>query len=36
MGKELSLEYGKRNAIEGELLVKVIPTKINGQKNISN
>jgi PPOX class probable F420-dependent enzyme len=36
MGKELSVEYGKRNAIEGELLVKVIPTKINGQKNISN
>ena len=36
MGKELSLEYGKRNAIEGELLIKVIPTKINGQKDISN
>jgi PPOX class probable F420-dependent enzyme len=35
MGKELSSEYGKRNAIEGELLVKVIPTKINGQKDIS-
>ena len=35
MGKELSSGYGKRNAIEGELLVKVIPTKINGQKDIA-
>ena len=36
MGKEASLEYGRRNAIGGELLIKVIPTKINGQKDISN
>ena len=36
MGKELSLEYGKRNAIEGELLIRVVPTKINGQKDVSN
>jgi PPOX class probable F420-dependent enzyme len=35
MGKELSLAYGKRNAVEGELIIKVIPTKINGQKDIS-
>ena len=35
MGKELSLGYGKRNAVEGELIIKVIPTKINGQKDIS-
>ena len=35
MGKELSLDYGKRNAVEGELIIKVIPTKINGQKDIS-
>ncbi len=35
MGKKLSLEYGKRNAVEGELLIKVIPIKINGQKDIS-
>lgn len=36
MGKELSLEYGKRNAIEGELLIKVISTKIIDQKDISD
>lgn len=35
IGKELSLDYGKRNAVEGELIIKVIPTKINGQKDIS-
>ena len=35
MGKELSLNYGKRNAVEGELIIEVIPTKINGQKDIS-
>ena len=35
MGKELSLDYGKRNAVEGELIIRVIPTKINGQKDIS-
>ncbi len=35
MGKKLSLEYGKRNAVEGELLIKVIPIKINCQKDIS-
>jgi PPOX class probable F420-dependent enzyme len=35
MGKELSLDYGKRNAVEGELIIKVIPNKINGQKDIS-
>jgi PPOX class probable F420-dependent enzyme len=35
MGKNLSDEYGKRNAVEGELLIKVIPTKTIGQKDIS-
>jgi PPOX class probable F420-dependent enzyme len=35
VGKRLSSEYGKRNAVEGELLIKVIPRKINGQKDIS-
>ena len=35
MGKELPLKYGKRNAVEGELLIKIIPTKIIGQKNVS-
>src|SRR5919112_5420994 len=31
MGKSLSNEYGKRNAVEGEMLIRVIPTKIIGQ-----
>ena len=35
MGKESSNEYGKRNAVEGELLIKVIPKKVIGQKGIS-
>ncbi|MBA3976602.1 MAG: PPOX class F420-dependent oxidoreductase [Nitrosopumilus sp.] len=35
MGKELSNEYGKRNAFDGELLIKVIPKKVIGQKDIS-
>ncbi len=35
MGKSMSDEYGKRNAVEGELLIKIIPTKIIGQKDIS-
>ena len=35
MGKNLSDEYGKRNAVEGELLIKVTPTKTIGQKDIS-
>lgn len=35
MGKELSLIYGKRNAVEDELVIKIIPTKIIGQKNVS-
>ncbi len=35
MGKELSNEYGKRNAVDGELLIKVIPKKVIGQKDIS-
>ncbi len=35
MGKDLSDEYGKRNAVEGELLIKVNPTKTIGQKDIS-
>ena len=35
MGKELSLVYGKRNAVEGELIIKVIPDKIIAQKEIS-
>ena len=36
MGKNLSDEYGKRNAVAGEMIIKVKPTKIIAQKNISD
>ncbi len=35
MGSELTEAYGKRNSVEGELLVKVTPTKIIAWKKIS-
>lgn len=36
MGKENAEKYGKRNAVVGELIIKVKPTKIIAQKNISD
>jgi len=36
MGEELAEAYGKRNSVEGELLVKVTPTKIIAWKKISD
>lgn len=36
MGVERAEEYGRRNAVEGELLVRVTPQKIVAQKNISD
>jgi PPOX class probable F420-dependent enzyme len=36
MGAELGETYGKRNAVEGELLVKVTPTKIVARKGIAD
>lgn len=36
MGVERAEEYGRRNAVEGELLVRVIPRKIVAHKNISD
>jgi PPOX class probable F420-dependent enzyme len=36
MGAELAEAYGKRNGVPGELLVRVTPTKIVAQKNISD
>jgi hypothetical protein len=36
MGDALADSYGKRNAVEGELLVRVTPTKINAQKGIAD
>jgi len=36
MGAELGPAYGKRNAVEGELLVRLTPTHIIRQKGISD
>jgi PPOX class probable F420-dependent enzyme len=36
MGSELAEAYGKRNSVEGELLVNVTPTKIIAWKEISD
>lgn len=36
MGDELADSYGKRNGVEGELLVRVTPVKINAQKGIAD
>ena len=35
MGEELAKVYGKRNAVEGSLLVEVIPTKIISNKDVT-
>src|ERR671933_179790 len=36
MGKDNAERYGKRNAVEGELLVRVKSTKIIAKKNIAD
>src|SRR5436190_5338777 len=36
MGAELAETYGKRNSVEGELLVRVTPTKVVFEKNIAS
>jgi PPOX class probable F420-dependent enzyme len=36
MGAERAEEFGKRNAVAGELLVRVTPTRIIAQKGISD
>ena len=36
MGADLADAYGKRNAVEGELLVRVTPTKILFEKDIAS
>jgi hypothetical protein len=36
MGAEQAEAYGKRNAVEGELLVRITPTHIHGEKNIAD
>lgn len=36
MGQDKAEAFGKRNAVPGELLVRVKPSKINAQKGISD
>ena len=36
MGAELAESYGRRNAVPGELLVRVTPEKIVARKNIAD
>lgn len=36
MGSDRAEEYGKRNGVEGELLIRIKPTKIIAKKNISD
>jgi PPOX class probable F420-dependent enzyme len=36
MGTDKAEAYGKRNAVPGELLVRITPTHIIGEKNISD
>ena len=35
VGADLAAAYGMRNAVEGELLVRITPTKVIAQKNIA-
>ncbi len=36
MGEDLAESYGRRNAVPGELLVRVAPTRIVARKNIAD
>jgi hypothetical protein len=36
MGEDLAETYGKRNGVPGELLVRVIPTRVIFEKNIAS
>lgn len=35
MGEDQAESYGERNSVEGELLVKVTPTKMMGEKDVA-
>ena len=35
MGADQAEAFGRRNAVPGELLVRVTPTKIHAEKNIA-
>lgn len=36
MGSDRAEEYGKRNGVEGELLVRVTPTRVHFEKSIAD
>ena len=36
MGKKNAERYGKRNAVRGEFIISIRPTKIIAQKNVSD
>lgn len=36
MGKEKAEKFGKRNAVDGELIIRIKPTKIIAQKDVSD
>lgn len=36
MGSEQADRFGRRNAVEGELLVRVTPTRVVARKNLSD
>lgn len=35
MGKDKAEEYGRRNSSEGELLIKIKPIKVIGEKDVA-
>ncbi len=36
MGAEQAADFGKRNAVPGELLVRITPTKVIGERNVAD
>jgi hypothetical protein len=36
MGEDQAEEFGRRNAVPGELLVRLTPTKVLAHKNIAD
>lgn len=36
MGAERAAEYGRRNAVPGELLVRLVPTRIHAEAGVAD
>lgn len=36
MGEELAEDYGRRNSVEGELLLRVHPTNVGARRNVAD